>query len=629
MDVVRKAREAIKGGHHTDDEPELPGFSDNAAFNKDAYPDSEQDTRSKTQKVKDKVKSIKDATVHPRAKAQQKFTEHIKINEQPWLDSQGSANEELFEAHDALDEAKEEVLPNLPDEERATKEHALRTRVQAVEEQRMELQIAWHMDRYVRRVRAVRRPLVYPRQERYRCYDAGGKYEGLQWVKWIGHLALYGFQNCSLQYIEPTNAVAYDRDILIRRIERLVLASEAFQLWWMRVRNIYTWSDPWLTTKWFILYLVLLKVNYMMSFYWLYLLYSVVTNFDGRHSRGWMKDSHGRATKSRKRANMMSELIIRHGSDAWVEPFLDEFGPWIQLQLSDLCDYLEICANYYDWRNPTSVACTCFAYVCLFLISAIPSLDWSIRVFWLSCGLYFFLSRPISTNYPRFRHVVDPMRWMYWDSPTMSEGGFRYLREQTTASLNWPLDPQLELDAREHGDPDDEDDEMEVFFDCLSTPHTAGGDLLPKDSGKVVKAFLARWSGTLGRLELTRTTAQFVATSKLQRKREIVWQRPLSDILEVRKAVQSPGKLPKITTKYKEALSIIWTPLQNSILASTEEQPNEVLLQDNVSGEEFFYGMTEDKRNEAFNALVGLASSEASVLWMELPPEPEWQMRVH
>jgi len=131
-----------------------------------------------------------------------------------------------------------------------------------------------------------------------------------------------------------------------------------------------------------------------------------------------MKESTHRSSETKERAAMFSELITRHGSSDWVGPLLDELGPWLQLQLSDAADFLESASSYYDWRNVSSTTATCVVYVALILVSAIPSLEYSIKVFWLAAGLYFFLSRPIATLYPRFRHVMDPMRWMYWDAPT-------------------------------------------------------------------------------------------------------------------------------------------------------------------------------------------------------------------
>ena len=102
-------------------------------------------------------------------------------------------------------------------------------------------------------------------------------------------------------------------------------------------------------------------------------------------------------------------------------------------RLGDVADFFEVCANYYDWRSVSSTTATCVVYVALFLVSVIPSLDYSIKVFWLSCGLYFFMSRPIATLYPRFRHALDPVRWMYWDSPTMGK-----CRERPTLTTLFP-----------------------------------------------------------------------------------------------------------------------------------------------------------------------------------------------
>lgn len=80
-------------------------------------------------------------------------------------------------------------------------------------------------------------------------------------------LVLYGFQNTANTYIDPTNNLPYSRQELIRNIERLLVTSQGFQYWWNRVRYVYRWEDPWLTTKWFLLFLVLLKTGYFVTFY--------------------------------------------------------------------------------------------------------------------------------------------------------------------------------------------------------------------------------------------------------------------------------------------------------------------------------------------------------------------------
>jgi len=53
----------------------------------------------------------------------------------------------------------------------------------------------------------------------------------------------------------------------MRAVERLLVVSQAYQHWWSRVRYIYRWEDSWLTFKWLVVCLVLLKTGYVMSFY--------------------------------------------------------------------------------------------------------------------------------------------------------------------------------------------------------------------------------------------------------------------------------------------------------------------------------------------------------------------------
>ena len=325
----------------------------------------------------------------------------------------------------------------------------------------------------------------------------------------------------------------------------------------MRVRKVYTWDDPWLTFKWLVLYLVLLKTGYFMSFFWGYLLYSVLSNYDGKHTRKWARDSHDRSNRTKERASMLSELVIRHGNDAWVKPFLDEFGPWIQLQLGDLADFLELSENYYNWRNVSSTRASCFAYACLMVVSVVPDHGYSMKIFWLSCGIFFFLSRPVGARFPRFRHVVSPVRWMYWDSPaasmftapcrvvpderfpnfnTTAEAAFGYLKGQTVSALRKADISSTTKDAQQD----------DVFLDCQSEPDSE--DLHLCETGPDTTSmqdrllsFAGHWQNHRGRLELTRSTARFVPTSPVKTPSSISWQKPLSDLLEVRKSAQ-PAK---------------------------------------------------------------------------------------
>ncbi|KAK3062719.1 hypothetical protein LTR53_019235, partial [Teratosphaeriaceae sp. CCFEE 6253] len=90
-------------------------------------------------------------------------------------------------AYDELDQARAEgaTKPDAPGSS-ATPIHDAEDRAQSIEAQRTELEVVWHMSRYVRRARVVRGPLAWPDQslDRYQKRGPGGKYEGFQWVKW-------------------------------------------------------------------------------------------------------------------------------------------------------------------------------------------------------------------------------------------------------------------------------------------------------------------------------------------------------------------------------------------------------------------------------------------------------------
>lgn len=42
------------------------------------------------------------------------------------------------------------------------------------------------------------------------------------------------------------------------------------------------------------------------------------------------------------RAYKFGELIDKHGRNHWLEPLLDEVGPFIQVQMNDLANMLEV-----------------------------------------------------------------------------------------------------------------------------------------------------------------------------------------------------------------------------------------------------------------------------------------------
>ena len=254
---------------------------------------------------------------------------------------------------------------------------------------------------------------------------------------------------------------------------------------------------------------------------------------------------------------------------------------------------------------------------------------------------------------------------MYWDSPTMgkcrewptltllfilfirktsanastAENAFSYLRHQADISLE-----KRSAIAPDHIPNQHDEDEDDVFFDSLETPSPLTKvstaihlDRVPNND--TIMSFPASWSGRVGRLCISRVSISFVnsvrplsPTSLDPRKSKsksdstsLCWERPLTELLEIRKTAQSStkNKLQTVSTKKKSsvALSILWARRDEPGLATTEETPNDR----NWCEEELLYGMNEDRRNEAFNTIIGLSGA----LWQELQPEAGEQYRMH
>ncbi|KAK4951485.1 hypothetical protein LTR10_010461 [Elasticomyces elasticus] len=503
MQTLRKVRNSISHHEPKRDAVEkdmdaeghaLPEITDNIAFNSGAR-SAEDPGQSNHTSVKDKLKLVKHAVAHPhqaaKARGQKEAVKFMAQTERPWLTDRNVDDGELFEAYDDLERERE-----VNDKERLVPIHDAKDRVDDIEEKRTELEVVWHMSRYVKRARVVRQPLAWPPKERYRQYGPGGKYEGFLWVKWAGH--------------------------------------------------------------------------------WGYLFYSFLTNRHGLHSRFWMRQSDERAKETAETAATISELITRHGPDAWFEPFLDIFGPWIQAQVLDLAQFLEICNASYMWRNPSSTAYTCFGYFSLFLLT---------------------------------------------------EHAFQWLREYAQVSLHRP-----QADAAHLGDfaavlDDDNEEEEQLYFESLSSPtpqyHSlAAEQTATMSSEPAVLSFKAHWSGRRGRLEITRKSVRFVVTGRQKNKTE--WERTLADLLEVRKLNLPLTDLPGVPSLTKlsstsSALSILWVPKDDLRLASTEEHTND----ETSYIEETMYGMVADRRDEAFNSIIGISGA----MWMELQSPSDWQAR--
>jgi len=58
-----------------------------------------------------------------------------------------------------------------------------------------------------------------------------------------------------------------------------------------------------------------------------------------------LRSSVQKALDSRSTATRFGELIDKHGRNDWLEPVMEHLGPFIQLQLGDMANMLEVFAK--------------------------------------------------------------------------------------------------------------------------------------------------------------------------------------------------------------------------------------------------------------------------------------------
>lgn len=196
--VAAKSKQLVHRDKPTADPDRLPGVTDNAAFNTEAMPASTQDQRTKKEKIVGNVKSAGQWIAHPTHNIKNTASGKIMPNERPWLKDQGDADQKLIHLHDELDDQMAQLDGDItkPDKDlshnmrlaKADVSHQ-RQKVDDLKAERNELQVTFHMSRYVRRVRVVHKPtLAYPNRHDYKQYDADGRYLRLDWTTWLGHV---------------------------------------------------------------------------------------------------------------------------------------------------------------------------------------------------------------------------------------------------------------------------------------------------------------------------------------------------------------------------------------------------------------------------------------------------------
>ena len=411
-------------------------------------------------------------------------------------------------------------------------------------------------------------------------------------------------QDFSAQYVDDFDELPYDVDSIRRHIERIVIASAPWQAWAMDVRSVYRWEQPWTTAKWLIAYVVLWSTDHIIGFLYAYILYISLKSRFFPSSIDSLRVSMQRAHDRNQSAYRLGELIDKHGNEEWLEPLMKDMGPYIQLQLGDIANMLEVFANFYNWVSPRKTVATLWFFAACLLLSLCCDMAFCFKITGFIAGGTFFLCWPIASHYPKYRYLVSPFKWILWDIPTDAELAFQYLRRQAQMSREQIIKKQVkEVPGLENATPrtgvfagqttavpritlnvDETDEAHEANADVGDNESWRSVDLSSSVlEGVDILSFRARWGIQTGRLVIYAHGVRFVRSFR----RKELWRRSFLEMAEMRKLQGSTAS--RVILKVPEELELTFTD-GNSIILSAM-----------------------DDRDEAFNSIIGFSAVQWQV----------------
>ncbi|RPB12489.1 hypothetical protein P167DRAFT_545402 [Morchella conica CCBAS932] len=358
------------------------------------------------------------------------------------------AEVEFVEAHEERNEAlKDGCMEDVEDAEK---------RIEGLHRQRRNMQVNWTIHRHVTNVTVAptkQRIIEKPRKSDFIIRDESGNPiiefenggERIDYVKWLGqisvHYLLYATQDYTAQYIDYREPRSLSLEKARSSIERLFVSTAPWQEWLLHVFRVYRWENPYETFRWLCLYMVLWHYSYLITFLWFCVIYYTLRRYIYPETEiEDLRVALERVRNTDRKAYDLGDVIVHKGPQEWLLPLADTIGPWAQIQLGDLADLLEILENFYEWRNPVLTSLSLSLFTSVFLFGLIASPEFCLKATYFGLGVAFFAWFPISSRYPKYRLVVSPVRWLFWNIPTHAEWAFQELsaeaeknREKITA----------------------------------------------------------------------------------------------------------------------------------------------------------------------------------------------------
>lgn len=494
--------------------------------------------------------------VHPQDAAKKKAAAKVAIKDRPYLSRK--ADMEFLDAHDDLSRAKTSASrSNTSGDQDAVKNQ--HERVKKIEGLRQSRKVAWTTSRHFRRALVYpKREFPTPKKEDFYVVDNETGQRRFDWMAWLHACNQNAMKSFAVNRmggcVDLTGTPAFDRETSSRLMERILIASSPWQSFFSSLRSLYLWEDPKRTKRWFAIWCFIWYMDYVITFVLAYTAIQVLRNRFQHKEIEEMRESYERTLDRGSAAYKFNEIIQEHGADNWIEPVVGTVGPKIQVELSDLADTLESLNNFNDWRDPKRTWSTLIWFCCAILIGIFTPTGYSMKIV-TGCAIgMFFGSMYVSTNYPEYRHVVNPFNWIFWGIPNDADWSMTYLREKAqetranliskrvqeeyehdvahpcdqayTGSLIVPTvtattDPELDVVSSDSDEDEDDDDDAASFHTVDSTTRILGGlDIL---------SFRCSMKGIQGRLIIFSDGLRFQSIHKED------WRRVWTELVEIKK----------------------------------------------------------------------------------------------
>ncbi|GAB7340387.1 hypothetical protein MBLNU457_6829t1 [Dothideomycetes sp. NU457] len=511
-------------------------------------------------KILDTIHATGKIIADPRHAAKKKVASKLAVEDRPYLPR--DADMEYLEAHDDLSRAEsyEDDKDDVDDDGMASRDvERTQQRVEQLDDIRDGRKVAWLTSKHIHRVMVVpKREPVPPKKDNFYVIDPETGERKLDWYSYSSENTRYFMKSFAIDHmgdIEPAGASPFSKEVVLRYIERILISSSPWQSWFRNIRSIYRWDNPTKTMIWGGVWLVIWYFNCCITFILCYVVYIVLNNKYNRKNVDNMRESYDRAD-SNESTYRFNELIQKYGDEHWIDPLLEEMGPLLQLQLSDTADFFEILNNFYDWRTPDKTWATLFWFFTAIAIGLLTPTAYTMKIIWMFCWLSVFLGRPIASKHRQYRHVVNALKWIFWEIPNDADWAMMYLRrkaQETRARLigdkverQWEEQAQImslpvvtkdvpgysrtyPVDDPRPRDPDyDSDgDSIASFATAASTTSLLGQtDLV---------SFYCRYKGIPGRVIIYSDGLRFVRSSHLTGPRKELWRHDWNTLMEVRK----------------------------------------------------------------------------------------------